>query len=67
MMDAVVQRLVPQPGHQATGAVDATGLASGAISTFSVRRAKDGELGFTWRHWLTWTMAVDVDGRLILA
>jgi hypothetical protein len=40
---------------------------SGAISTCFVKRAKDRELGFPWRHWLQWTVAVDVDRRMILA
>lgn len=31
-------------------AVDATGLASGAISTFFVKRAKGRGNGFEWRH-----------------
>jgi hypothetical protein len=66
-LSAVVQRLVPQLNSQATVAVDATGLAPGAISTFFVKRMKDREPGFTWRHWLKWTMAVDVDRRVILA
>jgi hypothetical protein len=67
MLSAVVQRLMPQPSPSATVAVDATGLAPGAISTFFVKRAKDRGEGFTWRHWLKWTMAVDVDRCLILA
>jgi Transposase DDE domain/Transposase domain (DUF772) len=66
-LSAVIQRLVPQPDLQATVAVDATGLAPGAISTFFVKRAKDRGEGFTWRHWLKWTMAVDVDRQLIVA
>jgi hypothetical protein len=66
-LSAVVQRLVSQPGHQATAAVDATGLAPGAISTFFVQRANDRGEGFPWRHWLQWTMAVDVDRQLIVA
>jgi Transposase DDE domain/Transposase domain (DUF772) len=66
-LDAVVQRLARPPGDQATVAVDATGLAPGAISTFFVKRAKDRGEGFTWRHWLKWTMAVDVDRRCIVA
>jgi hypothetical protein len=65
LLSAVVQRLVPQPDRPATVAVDAMGLASGAISTFFVQRAKDRGEGFTWRHWLKWTMTVDVDRRLI--
>jgi hypothetical protein len=64
---AVVQHLASQPGHRATVAVDATGFAPGAVSTFVVKRAKDREPGFTCRHWLQWTMAVDVDRRVILA
>jgi len=67
VLSAVVRRLALQPGRRVTVAVDATGLAPGAISTFFVKRAKDRGEGFTWRHWLTWTMAVDVDSRIILA
>src|SRR5688572_20627801 len=33
ILSAVVQRLIPQPSPQTTVAVDATGLAPGAIST----------------------------------
>jgi hypothetical protein len=29
--------------------------------------AKDRGEGFTWRHWLKWSMAVDVDRQLIVA
>ena len=39
---------------KATVAVDARGLASGAISTFFVKRARDQGKGFEWRHWLKW-------------
>jgi hypothetical protein len=67
ILSAVVQRLVPLPDGQVTVAVDATGLAPGATSTFFVKRAKDRGDGFTWRHWLKWTMAVEVDRRIILA
>jgi Transposase DDE domain/Transposase domain (DUF772) len=66
-LSAVVQRLDPQSGPQATVAVDATGLAPGAISTVFVKRAKDRGEGFTWRHWLKWTIVVDIDHRVILA
>ena len=41
ILSAAVQQLVPPPDHQATVAVDATGLEPGAISTFFVKRAKD--------------------------
>jgi DDE family transposase/transposase-like protein DUF772 len=66
-LSAVVQRLIPQIDGPATVAVDATGLTPGAISTFFVKRIKDRAPGFTWRHWLKWTMAIDVDRRVILA
>jgi hypothetical protein len=64
LLSAVVPRRVPPPDQQTTVAVDATGLAPGAISTFFVKRAKDRGEGFTWRHW---TMAVAVDRRWIVA
>lgn len=66
-LNAVVQRLARQPDYQATVAVDATGLAPEAISTFFVKRANDWGEGSTWRHWLKWTMAVDVDRLFIVA
>jgi Transposase DDE domain/Transposase domain (DUF772) len=66
-LSAVVQRLSPQSSHQATVAVDATGLAPGAISPFLVKRAKDRGEGFTWRHWLQWTIVADIDRHVILA
>jgi hypothetical protein len=66
-LHAVVQRLTAQLNRQVTAAVDATGLAPGAISTFFVKRAKDRGEGFMWRHWLQWTVVVDLDHRLILA
>jgi hypothetical protein len=66
-LKVVAQRLSSPLGGPATVAIDATGLTPGAISTFFVKRAKDRAPGFTWRHWLKWTIAVDVDRRLILA
>lgn len=54
-------------GQKSTVAVDATGLASGAISTFFVKRAKDRGNGFEWRHWLKWLMVVDTGRRVIAA
>jgi hypothetical protein len=66
-LSAAVQQRVPPPSPPATVAVGATGLTPGAVSTFFVKRVKDREPGFTWRHWLQWTMAVDVERRVILA
>ena len=67
LLSAAVQQLMPQLRPPATVAVDATGLTPGAVSTFFVKQVKDREPGLTWRHWLKWTMAVDVECRVILA
>ena len=67
ILRAAVHRWVPSPARHATVAVDATGLAPGAIRTFFVRRAKDRGEGLTWRHWLTWAMVVGVDRQLIVS
>ena len=49
-------------------AVDATGLAPGAISTFYVRRThnRSGE-PMLWRRWLKWLVVVDTDRQMVLA
>ena len=54
--------------RRARGAVDATGLAQGAVSTFFVRRLyhHTGQ-PLPWRHELKWLVAVDVDRQLLLA
>lgn len=58
-------------GHRrgrARVAVDATGLAQGAVSTFLVRRLyhHTGQ-PLPWRHGLKWLVTVDVDRQIILA
>jgi hypothetical protein len=51
-----------------TVAVDATGLAPGAISTFFIRRREQhGGAAMPWRYWLKWLLAIDTDRCLILA
>lgn len=53
ILSAAVHRLVSSPARQAMVAVDATGLAPGAISTFFVKRAQDrgeGVSGATGSH-----------------
>ena len=54
--------------RRARVAVDATGLAPGAVSTFLVRRMyhHTGQ-PLPWRHWLKWLVAVDVDRQLLLS
>src|SRR6266403_945197 len=49
-----------QKRKRARVAVDATGLAQGAVSTFFVRRMHHhGQKPLPWRHWLKWVMAVE--------
>src|SRR5438309_6597032 len=68
----VVRRLQKKkPGSSRTKivvAVDATGLAPGAISTFFIRRREQhGGAAMPWRYWLKWLLAVDTHLRVILA
>jgi hypothetical protein len=54
--------------RRARVAVDATGLAHGALSSFFVRRMEDHPRGMTrYRHWLKWLLVMDVDRQVILA
>ncbi len=48
-------------------AVDSTGLTPTAVSTFFIKRARDHGEGFTWRHWLKWSISVEGERRLILS
>src|ERR1700723_1092468 len=54
--------------RRARVAVDATGLAQGAVSTFFVRRMHHhGQKPMPWRHWLKWVVVVDLDQQFLLA
>src|ERR1700687_183614 len=54
--------------RRARVAVDATGLAQGAVSTFFVRRMHHhGQKPLPWRHWLKWGVAVDLDPQCVVA
>jgi Transposase domain (DUF772) len=49
-------------------AVDATGMASGAVTTFFVRRMHHhGQRPPPWRYWLNWIVVVDLDRQCVLA
>ena len=49
-------------------AVDATGLAQGAVSTFFVRRIHHhGQKPLPWRHWLKWVIVADLDHQFLLS
>jgi len=66
------RRLPPQPprGRRrgAIVAVDATGLTTGAVSTYFVRRLEEATGQRRSRaHWLKWLIAVDTARRLIVA
>ena len=67
LLHETIRRMPPPPAEGTTVAVDGTGLAPGAISTFFVNRVRDRGEGLTWRHWLKWVVVVDLPRRLILA
>jgi Transposase DDE domain/Transposase domain (DUF772) len=57
-----------QGRKRARVAVDATGLAQGAVSTFFVRRMHHhGQKPLPWRHWLKWLVVADVDQQFLLS
>jgi hypothetical protein len=68
-LNEVVRRMsLPRPRRRAQVAVDATGLAQGAVSTFFVRRMyHHTQQPLPWRHWLKWLAVVDLKRQLILA
>ncbi len=54
--------------RRACVAVDATGLAQGAVSTYFVRRLHHhGQKALPWRHWLKWLIVADLDQQLLLS
>jgi hypothetical protein len=68
-LNEVVHRMaLPGPRRRAQVAVDATGLAPGAVSTFFVRRMyHHTQQPLPWRHWRKWLAVVDLKRQLILA
>ena len=61
-LNEVVRRMaLPHPRRRAQVAVDATGLAQVAVSTFFVRRMyHHTQQPLPWRHWLKWSTVVDL-------
>ncbi len=54
--------------RRARVAVDATGLAPGAVSTYFVRRQHHHRSQpLPWRHWLKWIVVADLDQQLLLS
>lgn len=68
VLEEIVRRMPGRWESPATVAVDATGLAQGAVSTFFVRRMyHHTQQPLPWRHWLKWLAVVDVERQLILS
>ena len=68
VMNEIVRRMPGRWRSPATVAVDATGLAPGAVSSYFIRRVEHfGDKPRTWKHWLKWLTVVDVDRQIILA
>jgi hypothetical protein len=68
VLHEIVRRVPGRWESPATVAVDATGLAQSAMSSFFVRRMHHHtQQPLPWRHWLKWLAVVDVDRQLILA
>ena len=70
-VDETVRRMRGGRGlehRRARVAVDATGLAQGAVSTFFVRRLHHhGQNPPPWRHWLKWVVVADLDQQFLLS
>lgn len=64
--EAAVQTMKDKPTKRAVFAVDATGLAPGAISTFFINRKRDRGEGLPRRYWLKWVV-VETKHQLLLA
>ncbi len=68
VMNEIVRRMPGRWRSPATVAVDATGLAPGAVSSYFIRRVEHfGDKPRTWKHWLKWLTVVEVDRQIILA
>ena len=68
VLQEIVRRMPGRWESPATVAVDATGLAQSAMSSFFVRRMHHHtQQPMPWKHWLKWLTVVDVDRQLILA
>jgi hypothetical protein len=70
-VDETVRRMrggQDQGRRRARVAVDATGLAQGAVSTFFARRLHHhGQRPLPWRHGLKWLVVADLDQQLLLS
>src|SRR5258708_27475111 len=63
-----LRRISRRGRRRACVAVDGTGLAQHAVSTYFIRRVEQHAGGKTrYRHFLKWLIVVDVDRQIILA
>ncbi|MGD0156634.1 MAG: transposase [Terracidiphilus sp.] len=68
VMLEIVRRMPGRWRSPATVAVDATGLAQAAVSSYFIRCVEHfGQKQRTWKHWLKWLAVVDVERQVILA
>lgn len=67
LQEAALQTMRDRPTKKAVLAVDATGLAPGAISTFFINRKRDRGQGLPWRYWLKWVVVVETKHQLLVA
>lgn len=67
LQETALQTMQAGPTKGAVLAVDATGLAPGAISTFFINRKRDHGQGLPWRYWLKWVVVVETKHQLLLA
>src|ERR1044071_2960934 len=67
LQEAALQTMKDAPTKRTVFAVDATGLAPGAISTFFINRKRDRGEGLPWRYWLKWVVVVETKHQLLLA
>jgi hypothetical protein len=67
LQQAALQTMKDKPAKRAVLAVNATGLAPGAISTPFINRKRDRGEGIPWRYWLKWVVVVETKHQLLLA
>jgi hypothetical protein len=67
LQEAALLTMKNQPARRTVLAVDATGLAPGAMSTFFINRKHDRGQGLSWRYWLKWIVSVETKHQLLLA
>jgi len=67
LQEAALETIKNGPAKRAVFAVEATGLAPGAMSTFFINRKRDRGEGLPWRFWLKWVVVVETKHQLLLA